>query len=87
MPKLLFLEEEKVNYNHSLTLILCSRETLVPANLTVTVRNHENAMVSRASFVMRIEKLELFGPASEQSWVNKYLHEPWKLYIFPSNVL
>ena len=112
---------------------------MVPS-LTVTVRSQENAIVSRASFVMRIEKLqhsevqyilvcsqiflallnafyqsmspsspyrifsvvfllaaklfnhlefvvELWRPPWLQSLLSRYLQLPWKLKIFPSNVL
>lgn len=71
-----------------MTRIFWRRETLVSASLTVTVRSQEKATVSRASFVIRMEKeefeLELLGP---QSRVSRYLHEPWKLYTRPSKVL
>ena len=63
--------------NPSLTLIFWRRETLVVPSRTVTVLSQEKATVSRASLVIRMEKLdELSCP---QSRVSRYLHEPWKL--------
>ena len=75
-----------------MTRIFWSRDTFVSPSRTVTVRSQEKATVSRASLVMRMEKEELLLLLLlllelPQSRVSRYLQEPWKLKIRPSNVL